>query len=84
MIARYLLRQEVLRAIAVIVAVIGVWVLLQGPEMGMSAANGFLRQRGGSMDTATFLVVARGYIDSYLILGGVMLGVGAFVALRSS
>ncbi len=73
---------RVIRLVAILVALVGLWILLESPSMGMGAANGFLRSRGGSMDTATFLAVAQAQMDSYRVLGGILLAVGSFRALQ--
>ena len=66
--------------------VIGVGVLLSSTGWGQSAANAYLRnQAGGSMGTATFLTLMRGYIASYRQLGTVILAggmVGLLVGAR--
>ncbi len=71
----------ILRAAASIVALIGLVILVQSPEMGRNAANAALA-RTGSMDTGQFLAVLQANMDSYRWLGAILLVAGAFWALH--
>ena len=73
-------RESLRIIISTAVALVGLWVLVQSPTMGMDAANGYLRAQGGSMDTAGFIAVAASYMESYRWLGAILLAVGAYRA----
>jgi len=61
----------------VILICIGSILLLNSVEMGADSASEYVRtEMGGSMDTESFLIITKGYILSYLIVGGILLLVG--------
>lgn len=50
--------------------------------MGANSANDYLNAAmGGLMDTESFLVIQKGYIFSYLIVGGIFLLVGFYIPI---
>ncbi len=75
---------QVLRIVAILVALVGLLLVLQSTLLGLNAANSFLRSQGGSMDAANFRSVMDGAIASYPLLGAVLLGVGLFHALQQA
>lgn len=61
----------------VILICIGSILLLNSVDMGVNSANDYLNTAmGGWMDTESFLIIQKGYIFSYLLVGGIFLLVG--------
>lgn len=73
---------QIATVVAVLVALVGLWLVLQSTTLGLSTANSFLRSQGGNMDAANFRSVMEGAMASYRLLGAVLLGVGTFRALQ--
>jgi hypothetical protein len=72
----------IIRIASLILFIIGLFVLIQGTEIGNGSADRFLSNNGGSMDTASFLVIKEGFINTYRYLGAILLLVGGLSVLR--
>lgn len=76
------MQQNTLRIISILISIIGLVLVLKSPTLGSESANTLLRSAGGSMDTSKFMVHLEAYTVSYRLIGGILLGVGLFHALR--
>ncbi len=74
-------RQLLLRGISLVVALVGLWVLLQSPSLAQDAANATLRSHGGGMDTNQYIAILYAYSGAYALAGGILLGIGTLRAL---
>jgi UPF0716 family protein affecting phage T7 exclusion len=74
--------RKILRVVAFVVAVVGVWLLLASPALTEAAGQAILARHGGSMDTNLYLAQMQAATDSYRVIGGVLLGVGLFRGLQ--
>ena len=72
----------VVRVLAIVMALVGLWLLVQSPLLGLEAAGDFLRRQGGSASTDVYHAVLEAYAAMYRLLSAVLLGVGAATALR--
>jgi hypothetical protein len=68
-----------IRIVALVVAAIGVWLLLQGPELGTRAADALLTRAGG-MDTGKYLALVEGFVSAYRWLGAILTALGLYRA----
>jgi hypothetical protein len=75
-------REFILRVIAIVIAVIGLWVLLQTPTLALEAGTAFVQRQGGSASTDTYLAVIQLTGQAHSLLGAVLLGVGLVSAIR--
>jgi hypothetical protein len=75
-------RELILRVIAIVIAVAGLWVLLQTPTLAFDAGTAFLQRQGGSASTDTYLALVQLSGRTYSLLGAVLLGVGLVSAIR--
>ncbi|MED1382863.1 hypothetical protein COL41_10765 [Bacillus mycoides] len=69
-------KSNVVEIISALVAIIGVYVLINAPEMGSKATSESVAEQGGHMDTSTYLALLQGYGNSYTILGATCLFMG--------
>ncbi|MGG0649829.1 hypothetical protein ABE083_23855 [Bacillus mycoides] len=69
-------KSNVVEIISALVAIIGVYILINAPEMGSEAAGRSITEQGGHMDTSTYLALLQGYGNSYTILGATCLFMG--------
>lgn len=69
-------KSNVVETISALVSIIGVYILLNAPEMGSKAASRSVTEQGGHMDTSTYLALLQGYGNSYTILGAICLFMG--------
>ena len=74
--------RTVVRVLAIVLALVGLWLLVQSPLLGLEAAGDFLRRQGGSAHGDDYRAVLEAYAAMYRLLGAVLLGVGAATALR--
>jgi hypothetical protein len=72
----------IIRIASLIIAIIGLFVLIQSTEIGNGAATNLLIKNGGGMDTSNFIEIKRGYISTYRNLGSILLLISGFSALR--
>jgi hypothetical protein len=68
--------------VSVVVALIGLYLLVQSTSMGLDAAQGMLRLANG-MDSEQFYRLVDAQTAAYRLLGGILLGVGTARALFS-
>jgi hypothetical protein len=68
------------RLVPIVVALAGVWLLVQSASMGLSAAEAMVPV-GGGMQTEQFLHLVDAQTAAYRLLGAVLLGVGTARAL---
>jgi hypothetical protein len=71
-----------MRALALVVGAIGLFLLLQSTGLGLAAANDLLRAAGG-MQEDRFLAILAAWTETYRLLGAVLLGVGLLSALQA-
>lgn len=64
------------RAIPVVVAIIGLWLLVQSTSLGLGAAESMV-SAATSMPTEQFLRLLDAQAAAYRLLGAVLLGAGA-------
>ncbi|HFK1709509.1 MULTISPECIES: hypothetical protein [Bacillus cereus group] len=69
-------KSNVVEIISALVAIIGVYVLINAPEMGSKATSESVADQDGHMDTSTYLALLQGYGNSYTILGATCLFMG--------
>ena len=72
----------IIRIASLILFIIGLFVLIQSTEIGNDTAGKFLSKNGGSMDTANFLIIKEGFINTYRYLGAILLLIGGLSVLR--
>jgi hypothetical protein len=72
----------IIRIVSLIIFIIVLCVLIQSTEIGNGSAGRFLSDNGGSMDTASFLVIKEGFINTYRYLGAILLLIGGLSVLR--
>ena len=65
--------------LAIAFIALGGIALVVGPGAGIASADSWLRSVGGAADSARYELVARAYIDAYLVAGGVLLLAGALI-----
>ncbi|MEW9702910.1 hypothetical protein [Paenibacillus sp. SI8] len=70
----------IIRIASLIIAIIGLFVLIQSAGLGNDAANIYLINQ--SMDTGSYVEIKKGYISSYRYLGSILLLVGILTVLR--
>jgi hypothetical protein len=58
--------------IALVVFVIGLFLLFNSVAWGHAAANSYLRSQGGGMDGAQFAIVLQESINTFRWLGGIL------------
>ena len=66
--------------LALAVAMIGLFLLLQSTRLGLASADDLLRAAGG-MDQDRYLALLAASTETFRLLGAVLLGVGLFRAL---
>ena len=71
------------RVASVILALVGLFVLLQSTQMGINGSNVLLQKQGGGMETSMFIAVRQAAMETYRLIGAILLGVGAFCALHT-
>lgn len=71
----------ILLAICVVLFVVGMFVLLNSVNIGMSFASKAIQQNGGSMDTAQYNFIMQYNMLVYLICGGICSLIGGLGAL---
>ena len=55
------------------IAIIGMWILLQSPHLGLNSTS---KVWVGSGDSETYSAILQGYINAYRWTGGIMLSAG--------
>ncbi|PFM58732.1 hypothetical protein COJ48_25805 [Bacillus cereus] len=69
-------KSNIVEIISALVSIIGVYILINAPEMGSKAASRSVAEQGDHMDTSTYLAILQGYGNSYTILGAICLFMG--------
>ncbi len=77
------LKLKILPKVSLITFIVGLVIIINSARWGSEAANAFLRSYGGSMDTVQFSAVLQGSINSYCIMGAVLLFIGGLGCLIS-
>ncbi len=77
------LKLQILPKVSLITFIAGLLILINSAGWGSEAANAFLRARGGGMDTVQFSAILQGSINSYCIMGAVLLFIGGLGCLMS-
>jgi len=78
----FLKNPNIMKAISLIVAVLGLVLILNSPEWGSKAALSWLSSIGGTTNTEEFLHMKTGYTNAYLTVGGIFLFAGLFSLLN--
>jgi hypothetical protein len=73
-----------MRFVSLIVAVIGLFLILNSPRLGSISTSSWLRSVGGSEDSQKYLQMLEGYIDSYRVIGSIFLFTGLFSILNKN
>ncbi len=68
------------RVLALVIAVVGAWLLLQSATLGEQSATAILIRSTGGMDAAKYLSLVEGAIAGYRWLGGILVAVGLYRA----
>lgn len=76
------MRENLFRGISIVLSILGLLLIVKSTSFGMDATNDFVRSNGGSVDTAQYLQHFESFTASYRLIGGILLGVGLFQALR--
>lgn len=66
------------KLIPLIIAVIGLWLLLNSPKLGSNSVSSWVRSVGGSAGSQEYLQMLKGYINAYQMVGGIFLLTGLF------
>lgn len=67
--------------IKLLVLFVGLGILLGSVQLGESFANAWASDMGGIVDSNQYNVILVSYIHIYLVLGGILFGVGLFYVL---
>lgn len=81
------MKTKVIYLLFLVVVVIGIVLTINSVGIGENYANSFVRQHGGSMDTATYLIYLQEYIGTFRNLGLALLvigGLGEVIAIHKS
>jgi hypothetical protein len=71
------------RWIRLLVLFVGLWILLSSVQFGESSVTTWFSDIGeDGVDPGRYQVVLESYIHMYLVLGGILFGVGLFYVLR--
>ena len=77
------LKLQILPKVSLIMFIVGLIIMINSAMWGSEAANAFIRARGGSMDTVQFSAVLQGLMNSYSLMGAVILFIGGLGCLIS-
>lgn len=77
------LKLQILPTVSLITFITGLVIIINSAGWGSEAAGAFLRAHGGSMDSAQFSAILQGSINSYCIMGAVLLFIGGLGCLMS-
>ncbi|NWK69282.1 hypothetical protein HWX41_09345 [Bacillus paramycoides] len=69
-------KSNIVEIISALVSIIGVYILINAPEIASKAAGASVAGQGGHMDTSTYLAILQGYGNAYTILGAICLFMG--------
>lgn len=75
------LKLQILPKVSLITFIAGLVIIINSARWGSEAADAFLRSYGGSMDTIKFSAVLQGSINSYSMMGAVLLFIGGLGCL---
>lgn len=62
-------------------SIIGLILLLFSPNFGTSCAEIWLANQGGFADTSSYELIVKGYMNSFLATGSILLMIGLFTML---
>ncbi|ADI27702.1 hypothetical protein FP515_04690 [Geobacillus thermoleovorans] len=71
-----------MKFVSLVLSLIGLWLMLNSPELGSRFASSWVRSMGGSVDSQEYLQMLKEYISTYKTLGGIFLFVGLFSFLN--
>lgn len=77
------LKLQILPTVSLITFITGLVIIINSANWGSEAAGAFVRARGGSMDTVQFSAVLQGLINTYSIMGAILLFIGGLGCLMS-
>ncbi len=77
------LKLQILPIVSLITFITGLVIIINSANWGSEAAGTFLRAHGGSMDTVQFSAILQGLINSYSMMGAVLLFIGGLGCLIS-
>jgi hypothetical protein len=64
--------------VALVIFVVGLFLVLNSVNLGNAAANAYLQSQGGGMDTAQFLIVLQEHIQTYKWIGAILSVISGF------
>ncbi len=78
-----ILKLQILPKVSLIAFIAGLVIIINSAGWGIDSANAYLRAHGGGMDSAQFLMIVQGYVNSFCIIGAVLLFLGGLGCLIS-
>lgn len=63
-----------------LLSIVGIILLFFSVNFGTSLADNWLAKQGGA-DTSYYHIVTKGYINTFLVAGSILLGVGLFTII---
>ncbi|OQP19989.1 hypothetical protein QWV57_03870 [Geobacillus zalihae] len=72
-----------MKFVSLVLSLIGLWLMLNSPELGSRSASSWVRSMGGSVDSQEYLQMLKEYISTYKTMGGIFLFVGLFSFLNN-
>jgi hypothetical protein len=77
------LKLKILPKVSLITFITGLVIIFNSAGWGSEAANAFVRAHGGSIGTEQYSAILQGSINSYCIIGAVLLFIGGLGCLMS-
>ncbi len=77
------LKLQILPKVSLITFIVGLVIIFNSTGWGSEAASAFLRAHGGSMDSTQYSAILQGSINSYCLMGAVLLFIGGLGCLMS-
>jgi hypothetical protein len=75
------LKLQILPKVSLITFIAGLVIIFNSAGWGSEAASAFVRAHGGSIDAAQYSAILQGSINSYCIIGAVLLFIGGLGCL---
>lgn len=67
-----------MKFLSLVVALIGFILILNSPKLGSTSTSSWVRSIGGSVGSDEYLQMLKGYMDSYRMIGAILLFTGLF------
>ncbi len=77
------LKLKILPKVSLITFIVGLAIIFNSAGWGSESASAFVRAHGGGIDAAQYSAILQGSINSYCIIGAVLLFIGGLGCLIS-